>query len=107
MSDRSLDEFVTPSEDATSDGDEVDDDTAVAGDAADAADAADADDDPTDATAAAEAATPTMRWSNDPVACDACGAAVRRRWRATAAPRATSSRPAADDDFVCADCKEW
>jgi len=92
VSDRSLDEFATASpatdEESESDGDQPTDeadDSSVAPDS-------DADADPT------EAATPTMRWSSTPVACDACGAAVSRRWRASGSSA---------DGFVCADCKEW
>jgi hypothetical protein len=93
VSDRSLDEFATPSPPT----DEVDED----GDGADdSSTTSDPDTDPTpDAT---EAATPTMRWSSTPVACDACGAAVSCRWRATG-----GSSTADAEGFVCADCKEW
>ena len=60
------------------------------------------DDDPADATADdaptpagdTEPSVPTMRWSTDGAACDACGAVVSRRWRD-------------GESFVCADCKEW
>jgi formylmethanofuran dehydrogenase subunit E len=50
-----------------------------------------------DGSVDADPATPTMRWSPDGAACAACGETVTRRWRASAA----------DDDYVCADCKEW
>jgi len=77
VTDRSLDEFATPSETA-----------------ADADAVADADGDAAaDAAPAVDPATPTMRWSADAV-CDACGSSAPRRWRD-------------GDAFVCADCKEW
>jgi hypothetical protein len=78
VSDRSLDEFVT---DGESEVDRTDSGAATTRD--DAGDDTDAD-----------PAVPTMRWTTDPVACDACGATVARRWRDGEA-------------FVCADCKEW
>jgi len=88
VSDRSLDEFV-----AASAGSEESVDTASEA----------------DGDAHANPSVPTMRWSADGAACDACGTTVRRRWRATAARRDANSRASADDadDFVCADCKKW
>jgi hypothetical protein len=85
VSDRSLDEFAGVSAGS----DEGDDD-------ADGASAVDA-----------TPSHPTMRWSPDGAACDACGTVVSRRWRDGEAPRASGSRPSADAAFVCADCKEW
>lgn len=79
MSDRSLDEFVSASRDATGESDDA---------PADTADDAPADEESVDP------ATPTMRWSTDPVACDACGTPVSRRWQA-------------GESFVCPGCKEW
>jgi hypothetical protein len=81
VTDRSLDEFATPSETAA-DAD-ADADADVAGAAA-----TDADTTPT-----TDPATPTMRWAVDAV-CSACGSSAPRRWRD-------------DDVFVCAGCKEW
>jgi hypothetical protein len=43
---------------------------------------------------AVEPAASTYAWSAEPVACAACGTAVRRRFRDAAG-------------LVCADCKEW
>jgi hypothetical protein len=54
VSDRSLDEFATPSETAA--------------------------DEKTGADADATPATPTMRWAADAV-CSACGSSAPRRWR--------------------------
>jgi formylmethanofuran dehydrogenase subunit E len=56
-----------------------------------------ADGDDADPAPDAAPARATMRWSPDGAPCDACGESVARRWRASAA----------DDDYVCADCKEW
>ncbi|AZH24165.1 DUF7573 domain-containing protein [Haloplanus aerogenes] len=74
MSDRSLDEFAN----ANANGDDEDDAEPTA----------------RPPEPSPTPATPTMRWSTDPVACDDCGAAVARRWRD-------------GDSYVCADCKEW
>jgi hypothetical protein len=41
-----------------------------------------------------EPATPTVRWSPERTACEACGARVRRRWQS-------------ESGLVCADCTEW
>jgi hypothetical protein len=71
-------------------------------------DGADGTDDADDSAAVdADRSVPTMRWSVDGTACDACGSVVSRRWRDGEAPRASGSRPAADATFVCADCKGW
>jgi hypothetical protein len=80
VSDRSLDEFAAVSTGS----DDADDGT------------------PTHA-ADADPSIPTMRWSADGAACDACGAVVSRRWL----DGADRDRSAADATFVCADCKEW
>jgi hypothetical protein len=42
----------------------------------------------------ADPSRPTMRWSAEGAACDACGTVVSRRWQG-------------GESFVCADCKEW
>jgi hypothetical protein len=78
VSDRSLDEFAS----ATGKRDGADDSSAVD----------------------ADPSLPTMRWSADGAACDACGTVVSRRWQDG---EASGSRPSADATFVCADCKEW
>jgi hypothetical protein len=74
VSDRSLDEFAgaAAGSDEGGDADDADDSTAVD----------------------ADPSVPTMRWSADGDACDACGAVIERRWQDGEA-------------FVCADCKEW
>jgi hypothetical protein len=94
VSDRSLDEFAS----------------ATPGDAGNAGDEAEAESGTEAATGdepPADPSRPTMRWSADGAACDACGTVVSRRWWDGEAPRAAGSRPTADADFVCADCKEW
>lgn len=78
MSDRSLDEFAS-----TTGSDEAGDVERVADESVDDAD-----------TDAADPSVPTMRWSPDGAACDACGAVVSRRW-------------CDGEAFVCADCKAW
>jgi len=82
VSDRSLDEFAR-------------------GDDADEAADADGGDPPADPS------VPTMRWSADGAACDACGTTIQRRWRDGEERRSSGRRPSADATFVCADCKEW
>lgn len=57
-----------------------------------------------DEPADTDPSVPTMRWSADGVACDACGAVVSRRWLDDEESRSTGGRAAA---FVCTDCKEW
>jgi hypothetical protein len=91
VSDRSLDEFTSA---ATGSGGDVDDAESGGGEA-------------TNGESPADPSRPTMRWSADGAACDACGTVVSRRWRDGETPRAAGSRPSADAAFVCADCKEW
>ncbi|MFB6103141.1 MAG: hypothetical protein ABEJ73_11325 [Haloplanus sp.] len=97
MSDRSLDEFVTEM---------------GSGEAADAEGSAGVEtpDSNTEMPASdPDPATPTMRWSVDGAACDACGATVARRWREEASEQRHSSDHGTQSGatFVCADCKEW
>lgn len=78
--DRSLDEFVSGGdESSTESDDEVGD--AVGSDAEESSE--------TVAPAAS-----TYAWSPSGEPCDACGAAVERRWRD-------------EGDLVCGDCKSW
>jgi hypothetical protein len=102
--DASLDDFL----DAGDDGEspvaaerEAADDDSEADDVATAAEAGDGDAAGTDAsdgdppsTDDVEPAVSTYTWAAAGGACATCGESVDRRWRA-------------DDDLVCADCKEW
>lgn len=79
-----------PSADAASDIDSPDDD-AEAESVAVEAESPDDDPIPSESVAPAE---PTYGWSPDGAECTGCGETATTRWRQ-------------DDEYVCADCKEW
>ena len=92
---------ATPDDDPAADTTDGTDDTGD-GDASDTTDGTEEDEEPgADASDGAavdpegvEPADSTYGWSSEPVACAACGDAVRRRWRD-------------EPGLVCRDCKEW
>ncbi|RDI72159.1 DUF7573 domain-containing protein [Halopelagius longus] len=85
--DRSLDDFVGGSSDASAS--ETGDDPDEASEPGEPSNSGDADAD------APEPAVATYRWDPDGVECAACGESVERVW--------TSG----DGTFVCGSCKEW